>query len=122
MGEYNKIILLGNLTRDPDLRYAPTGMPVCEFPLAVHHRYRLNDEIREDVCYIDVVVFGKVGEVSKNYLQKGSQVLVDGRLTQKRWETSEGTSRSKYEVVASTVQFLDKSSGPSPDQEKEFAS
>jgi single-strand DNA-binding protein len=52
MGEYNKVILLGNLTRDPDLRYTPTGVPICEFPIAVHHRYRLNDEIKEEVCFI----------------------------------------------------------------------
>jgi single-stranded DNA-binding protein len=50
MGEYNKVIMLGNLTRDPDLRYTPTGMPVCEFPLAVHHRYSLNDELKEEAC------------------------------------------------------------------------
>src|ERR1041384_633851 len=79
MGEYNKVIMLGNLTRDPDLRYTPTGMPVCEFPLAVHHRYRLNDELKEEVCFIDIVAFGTVAERSKTFLQKGAQVLVDGR-------------------------------------------
>lgn len=120
MGEYNKVILLGNLTRDPDLRYTPTGAPVCEFPLAVHHRYRLNDEVKEDVCYIDIVVFGKAGERSKSYLHKGSKVLVDGRLTQKRWETPEGKKRSKYEVVANTVQFLETSSPVPPEQEKDL--
>jgi len=113
MGEYNKVILLGNLTRDPDLRYTPTGMPVCEFPLAVHHRYRLNDEVKEEVCYIDIVAFGKVGEHSKNFLHKGAQVLVDGRLSQRRWDTPEGKPRSKYEIVANTVQFLSKTT-PKP--------
>ena len=106
MGEYNKVILLGNLTRDPDLRYTPTGMPVCEFPIAVHHRYRLNDEVKEEVCYIDIVAFGKIGEHSKSFLQKGVQVLVDSRLSQGCWETVEGKPRSKYEVVVNTVQFL----------------
>jgi single-strand DNA-binding protein len=106
MGEYNKVILLGNLTRDPDLRYTPNGVPVCEFPLAVHHRYRLNDEVKEEVCFIDIVAFGKVGERSKSFLQKGAQVLVDGRLSQRRWESAEGKPRSKYEVIATTVQFL----------------
>ncbi len=119
MGEYNKVILLGNLTRDPDLRFTPTGTPVCEFPLAVHHRYRLNDEIKEEVCYIDIVVFGKAGERSKHFLQKGSQVLVDGPLTQRRWETPEGKPRSKYEVIANTVQFLDRGSAISLDPEKD---
>lgn len=107
MGEYNKVILMGNLTRDPDLRYSPQGMAVCEFPLAVHHKYRVHDEMKEDVCYIDIVVFGRVGERSKEHLHKGSRVLVDGRLTQRRWESAEGQKRSKYEVVANTVQFID---------------
>jgi len=121
MGEYNKVILLGNLTRDPDLRYTPTGMPVCEFPIAVHHRYRLNDEVKEQVCFIDIVAFGKTGEHSKNFLQKGAQVLVDGRLSQRRWETAEGKPRSKYEVVANTVQFLNKNSPNSAEPEKNTA-
>jgi single-strand DNA-binding protein len=118
MGEYNKVILLGNLTRDPDLRYTPTGMPGCEFPIAVYHRQRLNDEVRDEVCYIDIVAFGKIGEHRKNFLRKGAQVLVDGRLSQRRWETAEGKARSKYEVVVSTVQFLNKSSPNSPEAEK----
>ncbi len=110
MGEYNKVILLGNLTRDPDLRYTPNGLPVCEFPLAVHHRYRLHEELKEEVCFIDIVASGKVAERSKSFLQKGAQVLVDGRLSQKRWETAEGKPRSKYEVIATTVQFLGRNS------------
>jgi single-strand DNA-binding protein len=121
MGEYNKVILLGNLTRDPDLRYTPTGMPVCEFPIAVHHRHRLNDEVKEEVCYIDIVAFGKIGEHSKNFLRKGAQVLVDGRLSQRRWETAEGKPRNKYEVVVNTVQFLNKSSQNSAEPEKSAA-
>jgi len=115
MGEYNKVIMLGNLTRDPDLRYTPTGMPVCEFPLAVQHRYRLNDDLKEEVCFIDIVAFGKVAERSKSVLQKGAQVLVDGRLSQKRWETAEGKTRSKYEVIATTVQFLSRSNSTEQD-------
>jgi len=115
MGEYNKVIMLGNLTRDPDLRYTPTGMPVCEFPLAVRHGYRLNDELKEEVCFIDIVAFGKVAERSKSVLQKGAQVLVDGRLSQKRWETAEGKTRSKYEVIATTVQFLSRSNSTEQD-------
>ncbi|MFQ5902995.1 MAG: single-stranded DNA-binding protein [Candidatus Binatia bacterium] len=120
MGEYNKVILMGNLTRDPDLRYTPGGLAVCEFPLAVHHRYRVQDEIKEDVCYIDVVVFGRVGERSKEHLHKGARVLVDGRLTQRRWETPEGKKRSKSEVVASLVQFIDMGGAPAPGQEEDL--
>ncbi len=120
MGEYNKVILMGNLTRDPALRYTPARLAVCEFPLAVRHRYRVHDEIKEDVCYIDIVVFGRVGERSKEHLHKGSRVLVDGRLTQRRWETPDGQKRSKFEVVASTVQFIDMGGGPASGQEEDL--
>jgi len=119
MAEFNKVILMGNLTRDPELRYTPQGLPVCEFPIAVHHRYRMHDEYKEDVCYIDVVVFGKVGQNSKEYPHKGSRVLVDGRLTQRRWQTPEGQRRSKYEIVAQTVQFVDTAGGPTSTGEDE---
>jgi len=119
MAEYNKVILVGNLTRDPDLRYTPAGMAVCEFPLAAHHRYRAHDAVKEEVCYIDVVVFGRMGENTKEHLHKGSRVLVDGRLTQRRWETPEGQKRSKHEVVANTVQFIDTGSTPTPGPEEE---
>ena len=105
MAGYNKIILVGNLTRDPELRYTPGGLAVCEFSLAVQQNAK-HGETREDVCFVDIVVFGRVGETSKEYLHQGSRVLVDGRLTQRRWETSEGRKRSKYEIVANTVQFL----------------
>lgn len=117
MGEYNKVILLGNLTRDPELRYTPAGLAVCEFPLAVHHRYRIHDETKQDVCYIDIVVFGRVGERTKEQVRRGSRVLVDGRLTQRRWEGPEGQKRTKYEVVANTVQFIDLGAAPSGQEE-----
>ncbi|HXG53360.1 MAG TPA: single-stranded DNA-binding protein [candidate division Zixibacteria bacterium] len=119
MGEYNKVILLGNLTRDPELRYTPAGAAVCEFSLAVPHRYRVHEELKEDVCYIDVVAMGRVAENSKSFLRKGSRVLVDGRLNQRRWETPDGKKRSKHEIVANTVQFLDGAGAPAGDQDQE---
>jgi single-strand DNA-binding protein len=119
MGEYNKVILLGNLTRDPELRYTPAGLAVCEFPLAVNHRYRLNDEVKEEVCFIDIVAFGRVGERSKSLLQKGAQALIDGRLSQRRWETPEGKRRSKHEVIANSVQLLSRNGSNVSEAEKE---
>ncbi|MGE5215756.1 MAG: single-stranded DNA-binding protein [Chloroflexota bacterium] len=119
MGEYNKVILLGNLTRDPELRYTPAGLAVCEFPLAVNHRYRLNDEVKEEVCFIDIVAFGRVGERSKSLLQKGAQALIDGRLSQRRWETPEGKRRSKHEVIANSVQLLSRNGSNVSETEKE---
>jgi len=105
---FNKIILIGNLTRDPELRYTPSGTPVVNFPLAVNRRYRQGDEQKEEVCYVDIVVFGRQAENCGQYLSKGDGAIIDGRLQQRRWETEEGQKRSKHEVVAQTVTFLPK--------------
>lgn len=105
---FNKIILIGNLTRNPELRYTPSGTPVVNFPLAVNRRYRQADDQKEDVCYVDIVVFGKQAEHCGQYLSKGDGAIVDGRLQQRRWETEDGQKRSKHEVVAQTVTFLPK--------------
>lgn len=106
MANYNKVILMGNLTRDPELRYTPNGTAVATLSLAVNRRYKANDETREETDFFDIVVFGKQAENCSEYLKKGRPVLVDGRLQQRRWETDEGQKRSKVEVVAFSVQFL----------------
>ncbi len=97
---------MGNLTRDPELRYTPGGTAVANFGIAVNRRYKTEDEVREEVDFFDIVVWGKQAENCSEYLSKGRSVLVEGRLQQNRWETSEGQKRSKVEVVANTVQFL----------------
>ncbi|GAB4368754.1 MAG: single-stranded DNA-binding protein [Deltaproteobacteria bacterium] len=102
---FNRVILAGNLVRDPEIRYLPSGLPVANFSIAVNSRYRQNNELKEEVSYFDIVAFGKTGENCAEYLSKGRPVLVEGRLRQRRWET-EGTRRSKIEVVAGIVQFL----------------
>src|SRR3990172_8622558 len=96
---FNKVILIGNLTKDPELRYNPNGTAVANFGIALNRRYKQGDEYREEVSYIDIVVFGKQAENCGQYLNKGSGVLVEGRLQQRRWE-SEGQKKSKVEVVA----------------------
>jgi len=106
MANYNKVILMGNLTRDPELRYTPNGTAVATLGLAVNRKYKVNEEWREETDFFDIVVFGKQAENCSEYLKKGRPVLVDGRLQQRRWETDEGQKRSKVEVVASIVQFL----------------
>ncbi|MDH5527236.1 MAG: single-stranded DNA-binding protein [Nitrospirota bacterium] len=106
MTSFNKVILIGNLTRDPELRYTPNGNAVASLPLAINHRYRQGEETREDVCYVDVVVFGKQAESCSQYLTRGGGVIVDGRLSQRRWEAEDGTKRSKHEVVAQSVRFM----------------
>ncbi len=113
----NKIILIGNLTRDPELRYTPSGAPVANFGLAVNHRFRQGDDYKEEVCFVDIVVFSKQAEHCGQYLSKGRGVVIEGRLQQRRWETEEGQRRSKHEVVAQVVTFLSKKQGSGAEPE-----
>lgn len=108
MANFNKVILIGNLTKDPELRYTPNGTAVTSFPIAINRRYKQGDEMKEEVCYIDIVVFGKQAESCGQYLAKGNGVIVDGRLQQRRWETEDGQKRNKHEVVAQSIRFLSK--------------
>ena len=111
---YNKIILIGNLTKDPELRYTPQGTPVTSFRIAVNYRYRQSaggDDTKQETLFIDNVVFGKQAESCSKYLNKGSSVLVEGRLQERRWE-SDGQQKSKFEVIAQSVRFLSKRAGP----------
>lgn len=108
MTGYNKVIFIGNLTKSPEIRYTPSGTPVTSFGLAVNRRFRQGEDLKEEVCFIDIVVFGKQAEHCGQYLSKGSGVIVDGRLQQRRWETEDGQKRSKHEVVAQSVTFLPK--------------
>jgi single-strand DNA-binding protein len=107
---YNKIILIGNLTKDPELRYTPQGTPVASFRLAVNSKYKQSDEIKQETMFIDNVVFGKQAESCSKFLSKGSPVLVEGRLQERRWE-SNGQQKSKFEVIAQTVRFLSRRGG-----------
>ena len=108
---FNKVILIGNLTRDPELRYTPQGTSVCNFGLAVTSPYKQGEEMKEEVTFINIVVFGKQADTCGQYLNKGSGVLVEGRLQESRWETEDGQKRSKHEVVAQNVRFLSKKQG-----------
>ena len=110
---FNKVILIGNLTRDPEMRYTPQGTSVCNFGIAVNRKYKQGDEMKEEVTYINVVVFGKQADTCGQYLNKGKSVLVEGRLQERRWETEEGQKRSKHEVVAENIRFLSKGRGDS---------
>jgi single-strand DNA-binding protein len=108
---FNKVILMGNLTRDPELRYTPQGTSVCNFGIAVNRKYKQAEEVKEEVTFINIVVFGKQADTCGQYLNKGSAVLVEGRLQERRWETEEGQKRSKHEVVAQNVRFLSRKQG-----------
>lgn len=108
MVDFNKVILIGNLTRDPEVRYTPAGTAVADLRIAVNNRYKQGDEVKSEVSYIDIVVFGRQAESCGQYLSKGNGVLIDGRLRERRWDTEDGQKRSKYEVVAQNVRFMPK--------------
>lgn len=108
MASYNRIILVGNLTRDPQLKYLPSQMQVVEFGLAVNHKYRTRDgQERDEVLFVDCTCFGKGAEIINTYCQKGKQLLVEGRLKYDTWEDKQGGGkRSKHSVVVDNFQFL----------------
>lgn len=113
---FNKVILVANLTKDPEVKHT-SSTTICNFSVAVNRKYKSGDEQKEEVSYFDIVVFGKQADVCLQYLSKGRQVLVDGRLQQQRWEDKEsGQKRSKIVVVAENVRFLGKKSDD-PDNE-----
>ncbi len=121
MVSFNKVILIGNLTKDPEVRYIPSGTAVATLGLAVNHRYKQGTEMKEEVCFIDVVVFGKQAENSGQYLSKGQAVIVEGRLQQRRWETEDGQKRAKHEVVAQGIRFMPKRQGSEGGDKGEFS-
>lgn len=104
---FNKVILIGNLTKDPEVRYTPGGTPVATLRIAVTTKYKQGDEHKDETLFIDTVVFGRQAEVCGQYLVKGSPALVEGRLRERHWE-SEGVQKSKMEVLANNVRLFPK--------------
>lgn len=110
MASFNKVIIMGGLTRDPEIRHTQGGQAICTLGLAVSRKYKTQaGENREDTCFVDVAVWGKSGENCAKYLRKGSSALVEGYLKLDQWDDREtGRKRSKLSVVADSVTFLDK--------------
>lgn len=107
MASFNKVILLGNLTRDPETRQTPGGMLICKLGLAVNRRYTTKEgEQREEVTFVDVDAFGRQAEVISRYLGKGNPIFIEGRLRLDSWETQNGEKRSKLNVVLENFQFV----------------
>ena len=107
MASLNKVLLIGNLTKDPELRYTPQGTAVVNLRLAVNRKFKdRNQELKEEVCFISAVVWSKQAETCNQYLHKGSPVFVEGRLQSRSWEDNSGQKRSIIEVTAERVQFL----------------
>ena len=106
----NKVFILGNLTRDPELRYIPSGQAVTSFSVAVNRTYNARSgERKTETDFLRVVTWGKQAENCNQYLRKGSSVFVEGRLQGRSWQAQDGTKRTTMEIVAQNVQFLSKS-------------
>jgi single-strand DNA-binding protein len=108
MASFNKVILLGNLTRDPEIRYTPKGSAVCDLGIAVNRQYTLeNGERREEVTYVDVVLWARLAEIAAEYLKKGRPVFIEGRLQLDTWDDKQsGQKRSKLRVIGENMQML----------------
>ncbi len=107
MPSLNKVFLMGNLTRDPELRYVPSGTAVTTFSVALNRVYSTQSgEKKEEVTFVRVVAWGRMAETCGEYLSKGSPVFVEGRIQSRSWESQDGQKRSTTEVVANNVQFL----------------
>jgi len=107
MASYNRVSLMGNLTRDPEIRYTPQGTPVGQFGLAVNRKRGESEE----TTFVEIIVWSKQAEVCHQYLKKGRLVFIEGRLQQDRWETDGGEKRSRLVVVGERVQFLPNGNG-----------
>lgn len=112
MANFNKVFLMGNLTRDPQVSYLPSQTAVCELGLAVNRRWTGQDgQQKEEVIFVDVVAYGKQAETLGKYLRKGRPVFIEGRLKLDQWEAQDGTKRSKMRVVLEGFQFIDSRAG-----------
>lgn len=112
MANLNKVLLIGNLTRNPELKYTPSGSAVCDFGIATNRTYTSNNEKKEEVCFVDISVWGKQAESCSQYLQKGSPVFIEGRLKLDQWlDKDTQKQRSRLTVVAERVQFLSSKDG-----------
>jgi single-strand DNA-binding protein len=105
----NKVILVGNLTRDVELRYSQSGSAIANFGLATSRKWKdkLSGDLREEVLFIDISIFGRSAEIANQYLSKGKKILVEGRLKLEQWTDQNGNNRSKHSVIAESYEFLD---------------
>ncbi|MDD2449396.1 MAG: single-stranded DNA-binding protein [Sulfurimonas sp.] len=107
---FNKVILVGNLTRDIELRYSQGGMGIAKTAIATSRKFTANGEKKEEVCFVDITFFARSAEIANQYLRKGSKILVEGRLNFEQWSDQNGQKRSKHSVIVETMQMLDSKS------------
>jgi single-strand DNA-binding protein len=106
VANFNKVILLGNLTRDVELRHTQSGQALAKFGMAINRKWSQNGEQKESTCFVDLTAWGRQAEVLQQYVKKGSQLFVEGRLEYSTWESPEGGKRNKLEVVVENFQFV----------------
>jgi single-strand DNA-binding protein len=105
---YNKVIMIGNLTRDIELKYLPSGSAIAKGAIATSHKYKTQTgEQKDEVCFLDFTVFGKGGEILNQYVRKGSKVMLEGRLAFEQWQAQDGSNRSRHALIVSEFKFLD---------------
>ena len=105
---YNKVIMIGNLTRDIELKYLPSGSAIANGAIATSHKYKMqNGEQVDEVCFLDFSIFGKGGEIFNQYVRKGSKVMLEGRLVFQQWKAQDGTNRSRHALSVTEFKFLD---------------
>jgi len=113
---YNKVILMGNLTRDIEIRYSQSGSAIGNTGIAVNRKWKSQTgEQKEEVMFIDLTLFGRTAEIANQYLRKGRQVLVDGRLSLDQWTAQDGSKRSKHAVIVENLQMLGRDPGATSD-------
>ena len=125
MANLNKVMLIGNLTRDPESKFLPSGMTVCELGMAINRHFTdQSGEKREQTCFVDLTAFGRQAETLAKYMKKGRPLYVEGRLDFQTWESKEGQKRSKLKVVGENMQFIGSGGGgrPSGGEEQPAAS
>jgi len=117
MASLNRVFLIGNLTRDPEIRYIPSGKAVADLNMAINRKYRTaSGEVKEETCYVGIVVWERQAETAGEYLKKGSAILVEGSLRYEQWETN-GEKKSRLRVNADRIQFLDRLKRPAEPSE-----
>lgn len=105
---YNKVIMIGNLTRDIELKYLPSGSAIAKSAIATSHKYKTQTgEQKEEVCFLDFSVFGKAAEILNQYVRKGSKVMLEGRLIFEQWQAQDGTNRNRHTLRVDEFKFLD---------------
>ena len=118
---YNRVILVGNLTRDVELRYSSSGVAIAKVGIATNRRFKsATGEMRDEVMFIDLTFFGRTAEVANQYLRRGSKVLVEGRLILEQWVATDGTKRSRHSITVENMQMLDSKSDSMHQQQNPY--